>query len=202
MSDLVYHVHHALDQVRNLRHHILAKQRFKGYSGWARGISGTIALGGALLISVLPPWKWTTLLVWLGVMILGIGINYGALTYWFLFDPHVGRDLSKLKPAREALPSLLVGGALSLAMLRSRLFWPLYGIWMTLYGLTNISSLDILPRRIVYVGLFYGLCGTVYLLSPNPSFLNPWPMGTVFFMGEWAACGIMEFDEAATDEDD
>ena len=202
MNELSNHIYHALEQVRNLRHHILEKQRFKGYSGWARGLGGTMALGGALLTSVLPASNWVALLVWWSVLILGLGVNYGALAYWFFWDPLTGRDLSKLNPAWKALPSLLVGGVISFALLRSRLFWPLYGIWMTMYGLTNISSLEILPRRILYVGIFYGTCGTVYLLSPHPSFLNPWPMGIVFFIGEWAAWWVMEFDEREPDENE
>ena len=37
---------------------------------------------------------------------------------------------------------------------------------------------------IIAVGLFYQVAGIVCLLAPGISFLNPWPMGLVFFAGE------------------
>lgn len=188
-------IHEALAQVRDLRRAIVDKQRFKGYSGRARIISGTLALLTAGLIARLPPSKYTVLYGWLGVLVLGLLLNYGALLYWFLADKNDGRNLAKLKPVGEAIPALFVGGVLTLALLRARVFWPLYGIWMTLYGLANLSARHILPHRIFYVGLFYIGCGAAYLMSPAPSFLNPWPMGIVFFSGEWVAGLVMHFDE-------
>lgn len=198
MDAIASHIHDALTQVRELRRNILSKQRFKGYSGRARILSGSLALGAAALIQTLPPSKYTVLFGWLMVLSLGLFINYGALLYWFLFDPEVRRDVTKLKPVLRAIPSLAVGGVLTLAMLRSRIFWPLYGIWMTLFGLANLTGEDVLPSRILYVGLFYLACGTVYLMSPSPTFLNPWPMGIVFFTGEWAAGLVMHFDREET----
>jgi hypothetical protein len=194
MDTLTAHIHDALTQVRELRRNILAKQRFKGYSGRARILSGSFALAAAAVIQSLPPSKHTVLYSWFTVLALGLVVNYSALLYWFLFDPEACRDVAKLKPVLRALPALAVGGVLTLAMLRSRTFWPLYGIWMTLFGLANLSGENVLPRRILYVGLFYIGCGTVYLLSPFPSFLNPWPMGIVFFTGEWVAGLVMHFD--------
>ena len=38
-------------------------------------------------------------------------------------------------------------------------------------------------------------CGTVYLLFSDVSFLNPWPMGVVFFIGEWLGGIILHFDD-------
>lgn len=40
------HIHDALAQVRELQKNILDKQRFKGYSGRARAIAGSVALVG------------------------------------------------------------------------------------------------------------------------------------------------------------
>ena len=44
-------VQQALTQVRDLQKKILEKQRFKGYSGRARAISGTLALATAAILS-------------------------------------------------------------------------------------------------------------------------------------------------------
>jgi len=34
-----------------------------------------------------------------------------------------------------------------------------------------------------------------WLLLPQASFMNPWPMGLVFFLGEWAGGLLLYFDE-------
>jgi hypothetical protein len=34
-----------------------------------------------------------------------------------------------------------------------------------------------------------------WLLTPHASLANPWPMGIVFFAGEWAGGLILYFDE-------
>jgi hypothetical protein len=40
----------------------------------------------------------------------------------------------------------------------------------------------------------YTLCGVAFLLWP-PAFLNPWPMGIVFLLGEWAGGFILHYDQ-------
>jgi hypothetical protein len=50
------HIHDALAQVRKLQEFILEKRLFKGYSGWARIMSGTVALlGTAVMASDIVP---------------------------------------------------------------------------------------------------------------------------------------------------
>lgn len=194
METIAVHIHDALIQVRDLRRAILEKQRFKGYSGRARVLGGVSALTMAMFLSSVGPSKPAVLLGWMVVLVLGLLLNYGALLYWFLSAPHVRRDPRHLRPVLAALPSLWVGGLLSFALLRARVFWPVYGVWMTLYGLANLSARDILPRAIGHVGFFYLVCGTVFLLTPEPRFENPWPMGIVFFVGEFLAGWILHRD--------
>ena len=60
----------------------------------------------------------------------------------------------------------------------------LFGLWMCMYGLVNLASRWVLSRAVFALGAYYILAGTVCLLVVNISFLNPWPMGLVFFAGE------------------
>ncbi len=192
------HIHHALEQVREIQQKILERQRFKGYSGRARAISGTIALAGAAFMasSHFPQYTATHVVGWGVIFLIGFVLNFGALIHWFLFDPTVQRDLRRLKPTLDVLPEFFVGGILTLALVLSGQHHFLFGVWMMLFGLANLASRHVLPKKIGWVGWFYVLSGAICLLTPGLSFLNPWPMGFVFFIGEWSGGIILHFDEA------
>lgn len=200
------HIHDALDQVRRLQETILTKRMFRGYSGRARILSGLAALIGATTLSqcsLIPMTPSAHLIGWSVVLIVSVLFNYLALMYWFLFDHDVRRNPLMLKPALDALPALGVGGVLTLPLLVTGQFNILPGMWMCLYGLAQVSYRQSLPPGIYRVGLGYILCGaTLLLLSTGIlllpgiepevlTFTNPWPMGVIFFAGEWAGGAIM-----------
>ncbi|MFQ5753140.1 MAG: hypothetical protein ACE5HI_14200 [bacterium] len=174
-----------------------AKFGFKGYSGRARALSGTVALIAAVIMasSSFPKVVSDHIYGWGLVFVVGFVLNYGALIHWFLFDLQVKRDLRKLRPTLDAFPALFVGGVLTLALIKIEQVHLLFGMWMCLFGLTSLASRQVLPKMYWVVGLFYISCGTYYLLTPDMSFLNPWPMGVVFFIGEWVGGIILHYDE-------
>ncbi len=179
------HIHDALAQVRRLQGVLLEKRQFKGYSGTARVVCGFVALGAAWFLSgagYRDPFEH--LFVWGIVVLIGAAVNYGALAYWFLFDDHVRRNLRMLKPAGDAIPALAVGGAMTIGLVLVWQFNLLFGMWMCLYGLAQVAYRQSLPSGIYLVGLGYIICGAVCLAWPDVSFLRPWPMGVVFFVGE------------------
>lgn len=182
------HIHDALAQIRTLHMFIIERNLFKGYSGTARIVSGTVALIGAVIMAgdVLPKDPWRHLAGW--VVILGIGLvaNYGALLYWFFFNREVSRNPLMLSPALDAIPALAVGAALSLALVIHEQFNLLFGVWMSLYGIAQVAYRNSLPRGICETGVFYIICGAACLLTPSVSFTDPLPMGLVFFAGETA----------------
>ncbi len=191
------HVHQALAQVRELQQKILERQRFKGYSGRARALTGTLALlTAAIMNSAAFPKSVNAVLLGWGIMFLvGFFLNYGSLFHWFLFDPRVKRDFRRLKPALDAIPALFVGGILTLTLIKNGDYHYLFGTWMCLFGLANLSSRYVLPPKIWLVGLFYVACGSLFFLNSGISFLNPWPVGIVFFVGEWAGGIVLHFDD-------
>ena len=190
------HLRQALDHVRQIRGHIIDRQRFTGYSGRARMVAGSVALLGALAIGSgrVPDTDLARLRVWGTVFVLSVVVNYGALIYWFLHDPRVDRDVRRLRPALDVLPPLAAGGILTLAFVLRHWMDMLYGTWMLLYGLANLASRRVLPRPITFVGGFYLICGTACLLASSARFDNPWPMGTVFFVGELVGGAILHVD--------
>jgi hypothetical protein len=190
------HIHHALAQVHELQQKILEKQRFKGYSGRARAITGTLALFAAFAMSsrYYPQTVAAHAAGWTAVFGCSVLINFGAVFYWFLFDPAAHREVRRLKPVLDVLPALLTGGLLTLVFMKEGLFGYLFGLWMALFGLANLSTRHVLPRTIAFVGIYYLLLGAFCLFFPV-SFLNPWPMGIVFFIGEWSGGVILHYDE-------
>ena len=194
---LTSHLKEALNSVRQIQRTVLERQRFRGYSGRTRMLSGLIAfLGAALMASpIYPQHRLAHLVGWGVVFVIALLINGAAVIYWFLFDPRVGRDVFRLRPLLDPIPPLFVGGVLTAALILHGEYDYLFGVWMCMFGLSNLSSHYVLPRAIALVGLFYVACGTVWLLHPGAGLLDPWPMGLVFLAGEVTAGLILHFDE-------
>ena len=199
------HVHDALAQVRKMQDILLEKRQFRGYSGTARMLGGLAALGGALVLSRegFPRTPAAHLAGWSAALAVALILNYGALAWWFLFDPGVRRNARLLKPAVDAVPALAVGAVLSVALVVARQYDLLFGVWLSLYGLAQVAYRQSLPQGIYWVGLAYLACGAAALLARPTAFLNPWPMGVLFFLGELAG-GLILLDhdgrkEPATD---
>ncbi len=180
------HIHDALGQVDRMRDLILERRRFRGYSGIARMLGGGVALATTLVLSRVEALRTSPLQLagWAGVLFFALVLNYGGLALWAFRRRGTGHALSDLRPALEVLPALAIGAVLSLALVLRGHYDLLFGVWMCLYGLAHMGYRHSLPRGIIGVGLFYQVAGIACLLTPSISFLNPWPMGLVFFAGE------------------
>ena len=189
-------IQEALGYVRDVQQALVERQRFKGYSGPARMASGTIALAAAAIMAApfYPEKPVAHLAGWGAVFVVAFVMNTVALATWFFFDPLPRRDVRALKPIIDVIPPLVVGGLLTAALIVHGRYEYLFGVWMCLFGLTNMASRIFLPRLVWVVGLFYLGAGAVCLLAPRVDFMNPWPMGTVFFAGEWAG-GLVLFHD-------
>lgn len=185
---IAHHVHDALAQVRRLQDLVLEKRIFRGYSGRARIFSGATALAAAAILDSawVPRTDVAHLAGWALALTAALLLNYGALAWWFLFDPTVRRNPRLIKPAIDAVPALAIGAVLSVALILAGQYRLLFGVWMSLYGLAQVAYRQSLPSGIYRVGLVYMLCGAACLLAPHLTFTNPWPMGLTFLFGEVA----------------
>ena len=190
---IAHHVHDALRQVRRLQELVFEKQIFRGYSGKARLASGALALAGAMILAskLVPSGPRAQLTGWCVVLVLGLLINYLSLLYWFLFDPEVRRKPAMLRPALVVAPAYLVGAVLTFALVSAGQYDLLFGVWLCLYGLAQLAYRHTLPTGICLVGLGYIVCGSYWLVASRGSFLNPLPLGVVFFAGEIAGGAIL-----------
>jgi hypothetical protein len=193
---MIEHVHQALAQIRTMHRYVVERQRFKGYSGRARALSGSLALIAAYGLSLQEgrPSSYA-LVTWLVVAVVGAAINYGAVLFWFLGESQGDRQTARLKPAIEVVPALAAGAALTIAFWRDGAFDYMAPTWMILFGVGNLASRHVLPKEISWVGLFYIVSGAVLLFcKPRMGLSNPWPMGIIFFVGEWLGGLIIFFD--------
>ena len=180
-------VQEALAQIKELRRNVMDRQQFRGYSGVARAAGGTLALVTAAVLAN-PRYANDVLThadAWGLLALAGLLINGGALIWWFATDPQSKRDPRRLAPVFGVLPPFLVTCALTIAMVLRLEFRYLFGLWMCGYGLMHLSQNLVLPRSIRLLGLYYIACGVLVLLVFRVPFTNPWPMGFIFFAGEW-----------------
>lgn len=179
------HVSEALGHVRRLRGLVIERRGFRGYSGIARLLGAFCALigGGILTFPLFDDRFGYHVVVWGIIAFVAAGVNYGALGYWFFYDPSVNRRPEHIMPATDALAPLVVGGVLTLAILTRGNADLLFGVWACLYGVAHLAHRHSLPRSNYLLGLGYIVAGSVLLLYP-PGFLNPLPMACVFAIGE------------------
>ncbi|MDD5708725.1 MAG: hypothetical protein PHR35_22655 [Kiritimatiellae bacterium] len=176
----------ALARVREMQAVVLERRRFRGFSGLARGAGGVVTLLAAGLLSrtaLIPPTPTAHLIGWGCVLIAGLLLNYGALLVW-TWRQATRQGWSVALPALDAFPALIVGAALSFALVRIEAQDLLFGTWMTVYGLVHVAYRRNLPPGIYLLGLAYIACGVFCLAWQGISFIDPWPMGLVFGFGE------------------
>jgi len=180
------HIHDALGQVDRMRELILERRRFRGYSGTARMLGAVVALATTLVLDRTQTLHTPLLQLagWSIVLSCALILNYGGLALWFFRRRGSDHPLADLRPALEVVPALAIGAVLSLALVLRGHYDLLFGVWMCLYGLAHMGYRHSLPGGIFAVGFFYQVAGIACLLVPGINFLNPWPMGLVFFAGE------------------
>lgn len=194
---IAQHVHQALRQVQELKLRVLASERFAGYSGRCRAAGGAVALLAAPVLgaSWFPRTAVPHLVGWGAVLTVALLANYSAVLYWFLFHPDVKRDIRRLMPTVDAIPSLIVGAILTLFLISRGDYDALFGTWMCLYGLVNLSSRSVMPKTMWPLGSFYVASGALCLFLPGVSFCNPWPMALTFGLGELAGGLVFHYHQ-------
>jgi len=177
-------VNEALAQVREIQTLVLDHQRFVGFSGVAHMLGGVAAIVIAVVLQQAVPAEPRYHLIGWGLLLLvGIAANFSGLAYWFLKNSR-GLGMPERWAAAEVFPALIVGAALSFALIRIGQLDLLFGTWMSLYGLSHLVYRRNLPLWVYCSGLAYVAAGIFCLLWPGVSFTDPRPMGSVFGIGE------------------
>ena len=186
----------ALSQIAALRATAAAAERFRGYRALPVGLTGGLAGVAALLQPHVAPDPAADLASYLGLWLgtAAVGVVVAGWGVWqrlrSAIDP-VGRDLTRLAVGQFA-PCLAAGLLLTIAVAShspdaGRM---LPGLWQVLFSLGIFASWRLLPPAVLWVGVFYLVCGTANVARPGGG-LGPWGMGLPFGVGQLATAAIL-----------
>ncbi len=188
----------ALSQIAEIRAHVAAAERFRGYRAVPVALSGGFAVLAALLQPHLlanPSADLTGYLaLWLATAFLGATVSASGV---WLRHRHGDDPLAKQRTwlaVSQFVPCLAAGGLVTLVVARhlpehARL---LPGLWQVFFSLGVFASARLLPKAVVGVGVFYLAAGTVNLtFAGGPDAFSPWAMGVPFAGGQFATAVIL-----------
>ena len=188
----------ALRQISDIRQHMVRSEVFRGYRSLTVGASGVAALLAAAFQSQWVPSPESDLARylgwWLGVAVASLVVA-GTEMCWRA--RRTGSELARqrtLLTAQQFLPSVVVGGLLTLSIYRAapHVAWMLPGLWSLIYGLGVFASYRLLPRKVFWVGSYYVLCGCGCLLwGQGANAFSPWQMAISFGCGQLLGSSIL-----------
>lgn len=180
----------ALVDIAEVRERLAMTQRFKGYSGVAAAASGFFAIAAGVLQALLVPLPQTMeqgrayFAIWLVCCAAAAIVNYGAIAHWFVSDASA-RDRWQTRTVGLAiLPALVLGAALSFALLQDGHFAYLPGIWYGCYGVGLFASRTMIPRGAVAIAGCFMLAGIALLFTPPAIALAWWVLPLGFGAGQ------------------
>ncbi len=188
-----------LDEVRS---RLASVQRFRGLSGPAALASGVGALGTGLVQLAVVPHPGSAedsaryVAIWIACLAFALAANYGAILVWLLRH-WSARSRAELGSAgMTILPSVVAGGAFTLALLARGEIGLLPGIWCSCYALGLFASRSMLPRGAVAIAMMFAAAGCTLLFAQGTNALSWWVMPATFGVGQIAIGLVIARDEA------
>jgi hypothetical protein len=162
----------ALSDLAEVRERLAHLQRFEGYSGAAAGASGIGALVAAAVQQRLVPFPRTAdafhtyLAIWLGCLAVALVLNYGAAAAWLLKHRAPGERSRFRTAAISIAPSIVLGGALSLALIDHGAYTLLPGTWFAFYAIGLFASRGAIPGSTMAITVGFAALALVFLATP------------------------------------
>jgi hypothetical protein len=186
-------VQRALSDLAEVRDRLAHLQRFGGYSGFAAAASGVGAfIAGYLQVQIAPVPRTPEALhgyivIWLTCLAAALACNYGAVIAWVLRN-RGPRARHQFRFASWSIaPSIVLGGALSVALVDHRAFTLLPGTWFACYGIGLFASRDMIPKSTMAVTIAFAVLALVFLVTPlEAAALSWWVMPLGFGLGQLA----------------
>ena len=192
----------ALFDIAEVRERLGATQRFKGYSGIAAALSGVFALIAGVVQALLIPVPQNPdegrmyFAIWLVCCAGAAIVNYGAIAHWFISDASA-RDRWQTRTVGLAiLPAIVLGAALSFAMVQNGTFALLPAVWYGCYGVGLFASRTMIPPKAVPIAGAFLIIGIALLFVPASIALQWWVLASGFGIGQ-IAIGIIILQERA-----
>ena len=191
-------LHEALDQISEIRGHLVTTETFRGYRAAPAAATGLVALLTALaqpgLVGDAAVQPARYVMLWVGAAALcaaGVGAQ---MVHGYFHCASAHRRATTRIVVGQLLPSLTAGALLTwtLTWRRPDLVALLPGLWVMLVSLGVFASRRHLPRTIGWVGLYYLACAAAILhYLPGPEALASWVMGATFGVGQLAAALVL-----------
>ncbi len=155
----------AMDNLRFIRETMERSQAFTAVSGIGGVVMGLVALvATGLAWSVPGPTAWVW--VWMVAAVLGLGVALVAMSR----KAHAAGTTLLAGPGRKfawnVSPPLLVGGLMTIVMVRADLVALLPGIWLLLYGAGVVTGGAFSVRIVPAMGFTFMTLGAVALFTP------------------------------------
>jgi hypothetical protein len=179
----------ALSDLAEVRERLARVQRFEGYSGPAAALSGIAAfVAGAFQQRIAPlpsaPAELRLYVaIWMSCLAAAMVLNYGAVAVWVLNHRAPGEQSRFRSAAFSIAPSVVLGGALSLALIDHAAYALLPGTWFAFYAIGLFASRAAIPDATLTVTCAFALLGLLFLVTPLLSVALAWwvmPLGFGF----------------------
>ena len=176
----------ALSDLAEVRDRLAQLQRFEGYSAPAAAASGVVAIVASLAQRMLAPMpltpeaQHTYLLIWFSCLAVALLLNYGAVTAWLIKHRAPGARSRFRTAAISIAPSIVLGGALSIALIDHGAYSLLPGTWFAFYAIGLFASRGSIPTSTIVVTAFFALLALMFLITPLVAAALAWwvmPLG-------------------------
>ncbi|MGH9682565.1 MAG: hypothetical protein ACRD4S_02990 [Candidatus Acidiferrales bacterium] len=156
---------HARDNIRFIRETMERAGSFTAIPGWGGLAIGITAMGAAIIA-----WRQPSSDAWLLTWLCEAGIAL-AIAAWTTLSKARQTGISLLAgPARRFAysfaPPLVVGGLLTLLLVRLGAIGAIPGVWLLLYGTAVVTGGAFSIRIVPLMGLCFMVLGTVALFCP------------------------------------
>ncbi len=194
----------ALSDLAEVRERLARLQRFEGYSGVAAAASGLGAILAAFVQQQMAPMPESAgalrayLIIWLSCLAAALVLNYGAVAVWLLNHRAPGARSRFRTAALSIAPSIVLGGALSVALIDHHAYALLPGTWFAFYAIGLFASRGAIPSSTIGITIGFAALALVFLVTPlNALALAWWVMALGFGIGQLAIGYLIWRDRAA-----
>ena len=188
----------ALVQISHIRRQVAQTEVFRGYRALPVAFSGVLALLTAGLQALLIQDPAQNIAGYIGLWSAAAALSIVATGWEMIWQlRRTGSALEREKvfvAVSQFLPALVAGAMLTIVLVRfvPDSVWMLPGLWAMLFGLGIFASSRVLPGLVVWVGVWYLLCGIACLVVGQGELaFSPWAMGVPFGIGQLSAAAIL-----------
>ncbi|MBV9277207.1 MAG: hypothetical protein JOZ97_03125, partial [Candidatus Eremiobacteraeota bacterium] len=180
-----------------VRERLASAQRFKGYSALAAAISGIFAIvaGGVQALLTGTPANphdgRVYFAIWFVCCAASMAVNYGAIAQWFVNDASARERWQTRTVGLSILPAVILGAALSFAVLRVQEFALLPGVWFGCYGVGLFASRLTVPRGVLPLAGAFIAIGAGLLFVPPALALQWWLPAAGFGSAQWIIAALV-----------